>query len=206
MLKKLKSFTQENNFKSVVITIPAMFNDNQKAATKKAAELAGFHQVELLQEPTAAAMAYIDEQVKDGKILIFDFGGGTVDVCLVNIEDGIMQVKDTAGDNWLGGKNLDQAIVDEIMMPYLKENYAIDSFLNDEAKNNLLKEALKVEAEKIKINLSFAETYDVISNIDEYPEDDNGEEIELDFTVTNEKLKAAWFLFFKKQLTYQKNC
>ena len=60
-----------------------------------------------------------------------------------------MQVKDTAGDNWLGGKNLDQAIVDEIMIPYLK-NYAIDSFLNDEAKNNLLKEALKVEAEKIK--------------------------------------------------------
>ena len=104
VLKKLKSFTQENNFKSVVITIPAMFNDNQKAATKKAAELAGFHQVELLQEPIAAAMAYgIDEQVKDGKVLIFDFGGGTFDVCLVNIEDGIMQVKDTR-DNWLGGK------------------------------------------------------------------------------------------------------
>ena len=205
VLKKLKSFTQENNFKSVVITIPAMFNDNQKAATKKAAELAGFHQVELLQEPIAAAMAYgIDEQVKDGKILIFDFGGGTFDVCLVNIEDGIMQVKDTAGDNWLGGKNLDQAIVDEIMMPYLKENYAIDSFLNDEAKNNLLKEALKVEAEKIKINLSFAETYDVISNIDEYPEDDNGEEIELDFTVTNEKLKAALVPVFQKAVDISK--
>ena len=122
VLKKLKSFTQEDNFKSVVITIPAMFNDNQKSATKKAAELAGFHQVELLQEPIAAAMAYgIDEQVKDGKVLIFDFGGGTFDVCLVNIEDGIMQVKDTAGDNWLGGKNLDQAIVDEIMIPYLKK-------------------------------------------------------------------------------------
>lgn len=205
VLKKLKSFTQEGNFKSVVITIPAMFNDNQKAATKKAAELAGFHQVELLQEPIAAAMAYgIDEQVKDGKILIFDFGGGTFDVCLVNIEDGIMQVKDTAGDNWLGGKNLDQAIVDEIMIPYLKENYAIDSFLNDEAKNNLLKEALKVEAEKIKINLSFAETYDVTSDIDEYPEDDNGEEIELDFTVTNEKLKAALAPVFQKAVDISK--
>ena len=205
VLKKLKSFTQEDNFKSVVITIPAMFNDNQKAATKKAAELAGFHQVELLQEPIAAAMAYgIDEQVKDGKILIFDFGGGTFDVCLVNIEDGIMQVKDTAGDNWLGGKNLDQAIVDEIMIPYLKENYAIDSFLNDEAKNNLLKEALKVEAEKIKINLSFAETYDVTSDIDEYPEDDNGEEIELDFTVTNEKLKAALAPVFQKAVDISK--
>ena len=115
-----------------------------------------------------------------------------------------MQVKDTAGDNWLGGKNLDQAIVDEIMIPYLKENYAIDSFLNDEAKNNLLKEALKVEAEKIKINLSFAETYDVTSDIDEYPEDDNGEEIELDFTVTNEKLKAALAPVFQKAVDISK--
>ena len=75
LLKKLKSFVQDDNFKSVVITIPAMFNDNQKASTQKAAELAGFSQVELLQEPIAAAMAYgLDEKVKDGQILIFDFG------------------------------------------------------------------------------------------------------------------------------------
>ena len=107
VLKKLKSFVQNDNLKSVVITIPAMFNDNQKSATQKAAELAGFSQVELLQEPIAAAMAYgLDEKVKDGQILIFDFGGGTFDVCLVNVEDGIMQVKDTEGDNWLGGKNI----------------------------------------------------------------------------------------------------
>jgi molecular chaperone DnaK len=115
VLKKLKSFVQMDDFKSVVITIPAMFNDNQKSATQQAAKLAGFSQVELLQEPIAAAMAYgIDEKVKDGQLLIFDFGGGTFDVCLVNIEDGIMQVKDTEGDNWLGGKNLDNAIIDDI--------------------------------------------------------------------------------------------
>lgn len=199
VLKKLKSFTQEDSFKSVVITIPAMFNDNQKAATKKAAELAGFSQVELLQEPIAAAMAFgMDEKTKDGKIIIFDFGGGTFDVCLVNIEDGIMQVKDTAGDNWLGGKNLDQAIVDEIMIPYIKENYAIESYLNDESKSSLLKEALKVEAEKIKINLSFSASYEVVSDIGDYPEDDNGEEIELDFIVTNEKLKSVLAPIFQK--------
>ena len=155
VLIKLKSFVQNDRFKSVVITIPAMFNDNQKSATQKAAELAGFSQVELLQEPIAAAMAYgLDEKVKDGQILIFDFGGGTFDVCLVNVEDGIMQVKDTEGDNWLGGKNLDNAIVDDILIPYLKENYTIDSFLDDETKNILLKNALKVRAEEIKINLS----------------------------------------------------
>ena len=205
VLKKLKSFPQEDNFKSVVITIPAMFNDNQKAATKKAAELAGFSQVELLQEPIAAAMAFgMDEKIQDGQIIIFDFGGGTFDVCLVNIEEGIMQVKDTGGDNWLGGKNLDQAIVDEIMMPYLKENYAIETFLNDESKNSLLKTALKVEAEKIKINLSFSTSYDIVSDIGDYPEDDNGEEIELDFTVTNEKLKSVLAPIFQKAVDITK--
>jgi len=199
VLKKLKSFVQNDSFKSVVITIPAMFNDNQKSATQKAAELAGFSQVELLQEPIAAAMAYgLDEKVKDGQILIFDFGGGTFDVCLVNVEDGIMQVKDTEGDNWLGGKNLDNAIVDEILIPYLKENYSIDSFLDNEIKNNLLKDALKVKAEEIKVNLSFSKSFDVISNLGEYPEDDQGEEIELDFEVTHDQMITVLGPVFQK--------
>jgi molecular chaperone DnaK len=205
VLKKLKSFVQNDSFKSVVITIPAMFNDNQKSATQKAAEFAGFSQVELLQEPIAAAMAYgLDEKVKDGQILIFDFGGGTFDVCLVNVEDGIMQVKDTEGDNWLGGKNLDNAIVDEILIPYLKENYTIDSFLEDEIKKNLLKDALKVKAEEIKVNLSFSKSYDVISNLGEYPEDDEGEEIELDFEVTHEQMVAVLGPVFQKAVDIAK--
>ena len=170
VLKKLKSLIQNDSFKSVVITIPAMFNDNQKSATQQAAKLAGFSQVELLQEPIAAAMAYgIDKKVKDGQLLVFDFGGGTFDVCLVNVEDGIMQIKDTEGDNWLGGKNLDNAIVDEILIPYLQENFSIDSFLDNDVKKGLLNDALKVRAEEIKINLSFAKTYDVISNLGVYP-------------------------------------
>ena len=206
VLKKLKSFVQKDNFKSVVITIPAMFNDNQKTATQKAAELAGFSQVELLQEPIAAAMAYgLDEKVKDGQILIFDFGGGTFDVCLVNVEDGIMQIKDTEGDNWLGGKNLDNAIVDEILIPYLKENFSIQSFLDDEIKNKLLKEALKVKAEDVKINLSFSKSCDVISNLGDYPEDDEGEEIELDLVVTHEQLVAVLGPVFQKAVDISKD-
>ena len=205
VLKKLKSFVQNDNFKSVVITIPAMFNDNQKSATQKAAELAGFPQVELLQEPIAAAMAFgLDEKVKDGQILIFDFGGGTFDVCLVNVEDGIMQVKDTEGDNWLGGKNLDNAIVDEILVPYLKENYTIGSFLDDEVKKSLLKDALKVRAEEIKINLSFSKSFDVISNLGEYPEDDEGEEIEFDFEVTHDQMIAVIGPVFQKAVDMAK--
>lgn len=205
VLKKLKSFVQNDNFKSVVITIPAMFNDNQKSATQKAAELAGFSQVELLQEPIAAAMAYgLDEKVKDGQILIFDFGGGTFDVCLVNVEDGIMQVKDTEGDNWLGGKNLDNAIVDEILIPYLKENYTINSFLEDETKKLLLKDALKVKAEEIKVNLSFSKSFDVISNLGEYPDDDKGEEIELDFEVTHDQMIDVLGPVFQKAVDMAK--
>jgi molecular chaperone DnaK len=205
VLKKLKSFVQNENFKSVVITIPAMFNDNQKSATQKAAELAGFSQVELLQEPIAAAMAYgLDEKVKDGQILIFDFGGGTFDVCLVNVKDGIMQVKDTEGDNWLGGKNLDNAIVDKILIPYLKDNFSIQSFLESEIKNNLLKDALKVKAEEIKVNLSFSKSFDVISNLGEYPEDDEGEEIELDFEVTHDDMIAVLGPVFQKAVDISK--
>ena len=205
VLKKLKSFVQNDNFKSVVITIPAMFNDNQKSATQKAAELAGFPQVELLQEPIAAAMAFgLDEKVKDGQILIFDFGGGTFDVCLVNVEDGIMQVKDTEGDNWLGGKNLDNAIVDEILVPYLKENYTIGSFLDDEVKKSLLKDALKVRAEEIKINLSFSKSFDIISNLGEYPVDDEGEEIEFDFEVTHDQMIAVLGPVFQKAVDMAK--
>ncbi|MDC0204761.1 Hsp70 family protein [Flavobacteriales bacterium] len=201
VIKFLKSLPQEDNFKSVVITIPAMFNDNQKAATQKAATLAGFTQVELLQEPIAAAMAYgIDENHKDGTIIMFDFGGGTFDVCLVDIEDGIMQVKDTGGDNWLGGKNLDQAIVDEIIIKYIKENYTIDNILNNEIQGAVFKESLKVVAEQIKINLSFSDSYDVISNIGDYPEDDNGDDIELDFTITSNEIKSVLTPIFQKSI------
>lgn len=201
VLKKLKSYVQDESIKSAVITIPAMFNDNQKSATQKSAELAGINQVELLQEPIAAAMAYgLDEKTKDGDILIFDFGGGTFDVCLVKMEDGIMQVKDTDGDNWLGGKTLDNAIVDELLIPYISENFAIKSFLDDEEKNMLLRDALKIEAEKIKIELSFSNSYDVISDIGVYPEDDEGNEIEIDFIVTQEDLEKVVTPIFQKAI------
>ena len=178
-----------------------MFNDNQKSATQKAAELAGISQVELLQEPIAAAMAYgLDEKTKDGNLIIFDFGGGTFDVCLVKMEDGIMQVKDTDGDNWLGGKTLDNAIVDEILIPYLKDNYSIQSYLDDDQKNLLLKDALKIEAEKIKIELSFNKTYDSISNLGEYPNDDDGKEIEIYLTVSQSELGKVLSPIFQKAI------
>ena len=129
VLKKLKSFVTDEDFKSIVITVPAKFTINQKDATSRAAKLAGFEHCELLQEPIAASMAYgLDSTSKDGLWLVFDFGGGTFDAALLKVEDGIMKVIDTEGDNYLGGKNIDYAIVDEIIIPYLQKNFAMKAF------------------------------------------------------------------------------
>ena len=200
VLKSLKSQVQED-FRSVIITIPAMFNDSQRAATVEAANLAGFSQVELLQEPIAAATAFgVDEEIKDGYILVFDFGGGTFDVCLIKVQDGIMQVKDTGGDNCLGGKNLDEAIVDKIILPKLKENYKIDSYINDELKSHLLSSSLKDYAEDVKKILSFNQTCELVSDLDAFPDDDEGNEIMLDFDVTKDELESAIGPIFKKAI------
>ena len=200
VLKSLKSQIQED-FKSVIITIPAMFNDSQRTATVEAANLAGFSQVELLQEPIAAATAFgVDEEIKDGYILVFDFGGGTFDVCLIQVQDGIMQVKDTGGDNWLGGKNLDEAIVDKILMPKLKQGYKIESYINDEVKSFLLNSSLKDYAESIKKDLSFSKSAEVVSDLDAFPDDDEGNEIMLDFDVTEAELETAIGPIFKKAI------
>ena len=113
---------------------------NQKDATiRAAAEHAGFDQCELLQEPIAASMAYgLDSGSEDGFWLVYDFGGGTFDAALVKVEEGIMKVVDTEGDNYLGGKNLDFAIVDEIIVPYLESSYSIGSIIEDENKKTIL--------------------------------------------------------------------
>lgn len=199
VLKNLKSFITDEDFHSVVITVPAKFTVNQKAATIQAAKLAGFDHCELLQEPIAASMAYgISTGQKDGYWMVFDFGGGTFDAALLKVEDGIMQVFDTEGDNYLGGKNLDYAIVDEIIIPYLKENFLIDSILSDECRKEILRDAMKTYAEDIKNKLSFQEKDDIISNLGDLGNDDEGEEIELDMTITQEDVFEAIRPHFQK--------
>ena len=187
VLKALKSFVTDEEIKSVVITVPAKFTVNQKTATMEAARLAGFRHVELLQEPIAASLAYgLSFEQSNGHWMVFDFGGGTFDAALLRVENGIMQVFDTAGDNYLGGKNLDEAIVDDIIMPTLRENYALDNILDNPARKAVLRDALKTYAEDLKNQLSFKQQVDVLSNLGELGEDDNGEEIELDLTVKQE--------------------
>ncbi len=199
VLKKLKSFITDETFRSVVITVPAKFTVNQKTATKQAAKMAGFDHCELLQEPIAASMAYgLSSQEKDGYWMVFDFGGGTFDAALLKVEDGIMQVFDTEGDNYLGGKNLDYAIVDEIIIPYLKENYAVENILADEKSKEVLRDAMKTYAEDLKNKLSFQEQEDILSNLGELGEDEVGVEIEIEMTVTQQQAFDVMRPYFQK--------
>lgn len=192
VLKTLKSFVTDETVNAVVVTVPAMFKINQKDATMRAAKMAGFGHCELLQEPIAAAMAYgLSADQKDGLWLVFDFGGGTFDAALLRVEDGIMQVFDTEGDNYLGGKNLDYAIVDKIILPYILHNYSVDEILTDKVKKEILRDSLKTYAEDAKNQLSFKEKEDIISNLGDLGEDDEGTEIELDLTITQDTLKPV---------------
>jgi len=202
VLKTLKSFVNDENVRSAVITIPAAFEMNQINATKKAAELAGLEYVELVQEPYAAAIAYANESKnKNGFWLVFDFGGGTFDSALIKVEEGIIKVIDTEGDNFLGGKNLDEAIVDEIFIPYLKENYVIDSIISNTEKFQAFKEMWKPLAEDAKNQLSFKEEYDILTNLyDEYGVDDKGEEFEIEMSINRVQLKEIFKPFIQRAI------
>lgn len=199
VLKTLKSFVTDENVSAAVITVPAKFTVNQKTATLEAAKMAGFTKCELLQEPIAAAMAYgLTSTSKNGIWMVFDFGGGTFDAALLKVEDGIMQVFDTEGDNYLGGKNLDYAITDNIIIPYLKDNYSLDGIIADTDKKEILRDAMKTYAEEVKNQLSFKDHEDIISNLGDLGEDDEGEEIELDITVTQEQAFEVMRPYFQK--------
>ena len=202
ILKKLKGYIADETVRAAVITIPAEFSVKQQQATKKAGELAGFTNCQLLQEPVAAAMAFAtDGKFTDGKFLVFDFGGGTFDSALVVSKEGNVTVSDTEGDNFLGGKDLDYAIVDALIIPHLKENFAIDSYLADSGKKGMIRDAMKSYAEELKIQLSFSEEHDLLSNLGEIPmEDENGEELEIDLTVTRNELKGVISPLFQRAI------
>ena len=201
VLKTLKSFTGDEALNASVITIPAKFKADQIAATKRAATMAGITHCELLQEPIAASMAYgLSTSKKDGTWLVFDFGGGTFDSALLKVEDGIMQVKDTEGDNYLGGKNLDYAIVDNIIIPYLQQNFKIDEILTDSKKKQILRDAMKFYAEQAKNQLSFKDQCEITSQLDEFGVDDEGTELELDMIITRDQIQPVVAPIFQKAI------
>jgi molecular chaperone DnaK len=202
VLKTLKTFEKDENINTVVITVPAAFKNNQIDHTRQAGKLAGFQQVEIITEPEAAAWVYgLNSENKDGYWLVFDFGGGTFDAALLKVSDGIRQVIDTEGDNYLGGKNLDEAIVDKIIIPYLKSRFVIDELLSDEYKSKILRNSMKFYAEEIKKQLSFSDETSILTNLGDIPGvDDEGHELELDITVSISELENAIAPVFQKSI------
>ncbi|MDE1874733.1 MAG: molecular chaperone DnaK [Patescibacteria group bacterium] len=133
-----------------VITVPAYFNDSQRQATKDAGKIAGLDVKRIINEPTAAALAYGFNKKKDEKIVVFDFGGGTFDISVLEVGDDVIEVKSTDGDAHLGGKDIDQKIINWLADEFQKENGV------DLRKDPLAKQRLDDAAEKAKIELSTA--------------------------------------------------
>ncbi len=151
ILQKLKTDAEAylgETVDSAVITVPAYFNDDQRQATKDAGKIAGLEVKRIINEPTAAALAYGLDKEDDQTILVFDLGGGTFDVSVLEIADGVFEVKSTAGDNHLGGDNFDKAIVDSLVAEFKKDN-AIDL-----SQDKMALQRLYEAAEKAKIELS----------------------------------------------------
>lgn len=199
IIKALAANAGINDGGCILISVPAKFDATQKTATVEAAHLAGFQYVELIQEPIAAAIAFgVATGQTDGFWLVFDLGGGTFDAALLRVDGGVQQVVDTEGDSYLGGKDIDYALVDSILIPFVKKNYKVDMILASEKKAAIFREALKVYAEAAKVALSTAPSVDVLSDLGEFGCDDNGTEIELDLTITREMAYPVMEPFFKK--------
>jgi len=201
IIKTLISFEKSKDVNAAVITVPAAFKNNQKEAVREAGKLAGLQQVEILQESVAASMAYGLDSIKfQGFSLVFSFND-VFDVSLIKNN----RIIDTEGDNYLGGKNLDFAIVDEIILPYIKQNFVIDSILADDIKIQVLRNTLRFYAEEAKKKLSYNEKHILLTDFGEIPgEDDTGEEFELDITITQVDITKALSPIFQKAINISK--
>jgi molecular chaperone DnaK len=151
ILQKLKQAAEDylgQKVTQAVITVPAYFNDSQRQATKDAGRIAGLEVMRIVNEPTAAALAYGLDKKKDETIAVFDFGGGTFDISILEVGEGVVEVKSTNGDTHLGGDNIDQRIIDWIIEEFRKDQGI------DLSKDKMALQRLKESAEKAKIELS----------------------------------------------------
>ncbi|MFY9396757.1 MAG: molecular chaperone DnaK [Desulfomonilia bacterium] len=151
VLQKLKMDAEAylgEKVEEAVITVPAYFNDSQRQATKDAGKIAGFEVKRIINEPTAAALAYGLDRKKEEKVAVFDLGGGTFDISILEIGDGVFEVKSTNGDTHLGGEDIDNRIIDYLVTEFRKETGV------DLGKDRMALQRLKEAAERAKIELS----------------------------------------------------
>ena len=184
ILQKMKETAESylgENVEQAVITVPAYFNDSQRQATKDAGKIAGLEVLRIINEPTAAALAYGLEKKHSGTIAVYDLGGGTFDVSILEIGDGVFEVKSTNGDTFLGGEDFDKRVID-----YLADEFKKDNGI-DLRQDKLALQRLKEEAEKAKIELSSAKQTEV--NLPFITADQSGPK-HLNIKLTRAKLEA----------------
>ncbi|MBO90072.1 MAG: molecular chaperone DnaK [Rickettsiales bacterium] len=184
ILQKMKEDAEAylgEEVEQAVITVPAYFNDSQRQATKDAGKIAGLEVLRIINEPTAAALAYGLEKKGSGVIAVYDLGGGTFDVSVLEIGDGVFEVKSTNGDTFLGGEDFDQHIIDYLADEFKKENGI------DLREDKLALQRLKEAGEKAKIELSSAVETDV--NLPFVTADQSGPK-HLNMKLTRAKLEA----------------
>ena len=181
ILQKLKRDAEDylgERVTEAVITVPAYFNDSQRQATKDAGKIAGLEVKRIINEPTAAALAYGLDKDRDQTILVFDLGGGTFDVSILDLGDGVFEVRSTNGDTHLGGDNFDKAVVDWMVAEFL-QSQGIDL-----SKDKMALQRLYEASEKAKIELSTTQTSNI--NLPFISADENGPK-HLDLTLTRAK-------------------
>lgn len=179
---------QDMDASSAVITVPASFSTLQSEATKRAGNLAGFDHVVLLQEPIAAAIAYGFANSANENWLVYDLGGGTFDAALISYQDGLLNILGHEGDNFLGGKNFDWLLVDNIIVPQILKEYKLKSFSRDNKKYHAMFAILKGKAEEAKIELSQIDKTTI--EIENIGKDDDEKEIYLQIQITKGDLEA----------------
>lgn len=180
-----------------VITVPAYFNDSQRQATKDAGRIAGLEVLRIINEPTAASLAYGLDKKKDEKIAVYDLGGGTFDISVLEIGDGVFEVKATNGDTHLGGDDWDGRIMDFILDEFKRENGM------DLRKQPDALQRIKEEAEKAKISLSSSQVYEI--NLPFVTADASGPK-HISMKLTRAKMEQLCDDLFERTITPTKNC
>jgi molecular chaperone DnaK len=200
ILAKLKADAEMRlgeKINQAVITVPAYFNDSQRQATKDAGRIAGLEVLRIINEPTAASLAYGLDKKKDEEIAVYDLGGGTFDISVLEIGDGVFEVKATNGDTHLGGDDWDGRIMDWILEEFRKENGM------DLRKQPDALQRIKEEAEKAKIALSSSQVYDI--NLPFITADASGPK-HITMKLTRAKMEQLCDDLFERTITPVKNC
>jgi molecular chaperone DnaK len=202
ILKSLKDDARREtgeDLEAAVITVPAAFDQPESEATRRAAQLAGIKFSPLLQEPIAAALAYgFDHEHENVFWLVYDIGGGTFDAAVIHVKDGLIQVVNHGGDNDLGGKLIDWAIVDQLFVPALESSFNLPDFRRGNKRWISAFAKLKLQAEKAKIALSKDLSVDVSGEF--ISVDDSGEPAQLDVSVSRSELERLIDPFLTKSL------